>query len=51
MDSEFRWVPYEEASAALRYDDDKTALWELDARLRAGDLGGAARIREPAREV
>jgi dATP pyrophosphohydrolase len=36
--SEFRWVPYAEAFAALRYDDDKTALWELDARLRAGDL-------------
>lgn len=36
--SEFRWAPYGEASAALRYDDDKTALWELDARLRAGDL-------------
>jgi dihydroneopterin triphosphate diphosphatase len=39
--SEFRWAPYGEASAALRYDDDKTALWELDARLRAGDLPAA----------
>jgi dATP pyrophosphohydrolase len=36
--SEFGWAPYGEASAALSYDDDKTALWELDARLRAGDL-------------
>src|SRR5262249_827790 len=36
--SEFRWAPYGEASAALRYDDDKTALWELDARLRVRDL-------------
>jgi dATP pyrophosphohydrolase len=36
--SEFRWTPYDGASATLRYDDDKTALWELDARLRAGDL-------------
>jgi dihydroneopterin triphosphate diphosphatase len=35
---EFRWAPYDGASATLRYDDDKTALWELDARLRAGDL-------------
>src|ERR1700744_1199080 len=34
--SDFRWAPYGEASAALRYDDDKTALWELDARIRAG---------------
>ena len=39
--SEFRWAPYGEASATLRYDDDKTALWELDARLRAGDLAAA----------
>ncbi|HXT88364.1 MAG TPA: NUDIX domain-containing protein [Trebonia sp.] len=39
--SEFRWAPYDEASGALRYDDDKTALWELDARLRAGDLPAA----------
>ena len=39
--SEFRWAPYGEASATLRYDDDKTALWELDARLRTGDLAAA----------
>lgn len=39
--SESRWASYAEASAALRYDDDKTALWELDARLRAGDLPAA----------
>jgi dATP pyrophosphohydrolase len=36
--SEFSWASYAEASAALRYDDDKTALWELDARLCAADL-------------
>jgi dATP pyrophosphohydrolase len=35
---EFRWVPYEVATSLLRYDDDKTALWELDARIRRGDL-------------
>jgi dATP pyrophosphohydrolase len=35
---EFRWLAYERAYAALRYDDDKTALWELDARIRAHDL-------------
>ena len=39
--TEFRWAPYNEASAALRYDDDKNALWELGARLRAGDLPAA----------
>jgi dATP pyrophosphohydrolase len=33
--SEFRWAPYGEASELLSYDDDKTALWELDARLQA----------------
>jgi dATP pyrophosphohydrolase len=37
---EFRWLAYEQAYAALRYDDDKTALWELDARIRARDLPG-----------
>ena len=36
--SEWRWAAFNDAHAALRYDDDKTALWELDARLRAGDL-------------
>lgn len=35
---EFRWLAYEQAYAALRHDDDKTALWELDARIRARDL-------------
>jgi dihydroneopterin triphosphate diphosphatase len=32
--SEFRWVSYDDAFKTLRYDDDKTALWELDARLQ-----------------
>jgi|SRR5882757_2690303 len=36
--SEFRWMPYQDAYDALRYDDDKTALWELDFRLGRGDL-------------
>lgn len=36
--SEFRWMPYHEGHEALRYDDDKTALWELDARLQHEDL-------------
>lgn len=36
--AEFRWLPYGEASAILRYDDDKTALWELNARILARDL-------------
>lgn len=36
--SEFRWADFNDANATLRYDDDKTALWELDARIHAGDL-------------
>ncbi len=35
---EFRWASYTEAYETLRYDDDKNALWELDARLRNKDL-------------
>jgi dATP pyrophosphohydrolase len=30
----YRWLEYEEAQGLLKYDGDKTALWELDARLR-----------------
>jgi dATP pyrophosphohydrolase len=29
-----RWVPYEEARRLLKFDNNKTALWELDRRLR-----------------
>ena len=35
---EFGWFSYEEAYAALRYDDDKTALWELGQRITRQDL-------------
>ena len=31
---EFRWVGYEAAGALLKYDANKTALWELDMRLK-----------------
>jgi dihydroneopterin triphosphate diphosphatase len=46
---EFRWLAYGQAYAALRYDDDKTALWELNARIRARDLRepGAPRVIDP----
>lgn len=30
----YRWPGYEEAQGLLKYDGDKTALWELDRRLR-----------------
>lgn len=32
---EYAWLPYPEAEAALRWDSNKNALWELDRRLRA----------------
>lgn len=38
-----RWCGFDEARATLRYDDDRTALWELDARLTNGDLPAATR--------
>lgn len=34
--AEYRWVDYQTASEMLRYDSNKTALWELDNKLRAG---------------
>lgn len=30
---EFRWMPYDEAVTLLKWDGDKTALWELEQRL------------------
>ena len=32
--TEYRWLQYEEAHQLLKYDGNKTALWELDTRLR-----------------
>lgn len=31
---QYRWVDYELAHTALRFDSNKSALWELDLRLR-----------------
>lgn len=36
--SESQWATYEQAYRKLRYDDDKTAHWELNERLRNTDL-------------
>ncbi len=30
---EYSWLPYSEAHAVLRWDSNKTALWELNRRL------------------
>jgi dATP pyrophosphohydrolase len=31
--TEYCWLPYEQARARVKYDGNKTALWELDRRL------------------
>lgn len=31
--TEYNWMTYEEAKAALQYDSNKTALWELNRRI------------------
>ena len=36
--TEFRWVTQAEGERLLHWDHDKTALWELNARLRDGNL-------------
>jgi len=36
--SELRWLPVDEADAILRYDDNRTALWELNQLLERADL-------------
>ena len=35
--TEFRWLVFEKAIELLKFESDKTALWELDQRLK--DLG------------
>lgn len=32
--TEYRWLPYVEAQQLLKYDGNKTALWELNQRLK-----------------
>jgi dATP pyrophosphohydrolase len=36
--SELRWVGVDEAVRLLRYDSNRTAVWELAERLEQGDL-------------
>ncbi|MFO8006719.1 MAG: NUDIX domain-containing protein [Candidatus Brocadiia bacterium] len=31
-----RWLPYEQARSVLEWDSNRTALWELNERLREG---------------
>ena len=32
--SEYKWVSYEEARGLLKYDSNKSALWELNEKIR-----------------
>jgi dihydroneopterin triphosphate diphosphatase len=36
--SEYRWVDYETGKSLLHWDDNRTALWELNERLLNDDL-------------
>lgn len=36
--TEYRWVAYEEASRLLKWDSNRTALWELNERLKRDDI-------------
>ena len=36
--TEFGWFDYETALQRMRYDGDKTAMWELNQRLKFGIL-------------
>ena len=35
---EYKWLTYSEAQTVLRYDSNKTALWELNRRIALGML-------------
>lgn len=34
--NKFKWVSYSEAKDLLRYDSNKSALWELDEKIKRG---------------
>ena len=36
--TEYEWVDYKTALKRLRYDSNKTALWELDSKIKLGTL-------------
>jgi len=38
--TEYKWIGYEEAFRLLKFDGDKTALWELEKRLNLKDPRG-----------
>jgi dATP pyrophosphohydrolase len=38
----FEWLAYDQATTRLAFQSNETALWELNERLRRGDLPAAA---------
>lgn len=36
--TEYQWVAYEQASQLLKWDSNRTALWELNERLGRDDI-------------
>lgn len=38
--TEYSWLKRDDAIKKLRYDSNKSALWELDYRLKSGSLNG-----------
>jgi dATP pyrophosphohydrolase len=38
--TEYKWLSYEEALKLIKYDGNKTALWELDRRLKGNGPRG-----------
>ena len=36
--TEYEWVDYNTALKKLSYDSNKTALWELDSKIKLGTL-------------
>lgn len=45
--TECRWLPYEDAYALLKYDSNRTALWELNQRIHLGMLEGFSSTLPP----
>ena len=40
------WLSYEEAARVLTWDSNRVALWELNERLKAGQVGPASGMKE-----
>jgi dATP pyrophosphohydrolase len=48
--TEFRWLPFDEASRLLKWDGNRTALWELNERLKASNEGHPLCLRSHSSE-